>query len=157
MRTIRSVRKDELPWAWRQWERWRGVKRRARHPAQQREGLYVRALRAWLIGGDPPATVPVRLARFVSRRPSARTSVSWKGVAGDLRRDAKLIDKLVRQSEQGQRPAQVRGISWRRGPFGIRFLNEGPGAEGINYRTVASDIAAIADELNGAAKWERRG
>jgi len=64
------------------------------------------------------------------------------------------LRQLIRQSEQGQRPAVVPGLRWRRGSYGIKFLDEG--GSGITYQTIANDLRSIADDLDGVARLDRR-
>lgn len=158
---IPAIRDEDLRWHLRQRQRWRRLRRRALEEAQPGDPLHVRVARAWFVGHNPPAIeiAPIRLARRVARRPRPRVHVSWKWTFEALRANAKLVAQLVRESEQGQRPARIAGVRARRGAFGIQFLatgEEGAPAEGITYQTIANDLRAIADQLDGAARFDRR-
>ena len=154
---IQSLRDEDLRRRFRLRRRWWRFKRRALDESPPGQGIHLRAVRWWLYGGDPPARelLPVRLARRVARRPRARVIVPWAWAAEGLRLNAKLVNQLVRQSEQDRRPARAAGVPWQYGPCGIGFIDP-EAREGISYQTVANNVRAIADALDEAARWDRR-
>ena len=154
---VRGVRREDLPWRLRIRQAYSERKREIYEEPSATDDALTRALRWWFMPADQSTVeiAPTRALRKLFRHPRGTVSLpgtDWMPAA--LREDARLLRKLHREAELGHRPARVPGLPWTRGPMGVKIIENLEGK--ITFQTIANDLRAMADALDGLARVDRR-